>query len=96
MFDLTNYSNPKKVLEKAKKYLGNDVNIDFSTRKAKKYMVKNPNGKWIHFGAKGYEDFTEHNDKTRRENYLKRASAIKGNWKADKYSPNNLSIHILW
>ena len=54
------------------------------------------NNKWINFGQLGYEDFTKHKDNERRDRYLKRATHIKGNWKNDKYSPNNLSIHILW
>ena len=59
-------------------------------------MVQDPNGKWIHFGAMGYEDYTKHKDDKRRENYLKRASNIKGSWKQNKYSPNNLAINLLW
>jgi len=53
-------------------------------------------GKYISFGSMGYEDFTKHNDKTRQERYLKRATKIRGNWHNNRYSPNNLSIHILW
>lgn len=44
----------------------------------------------------GYEDYTKHHDDKRRKNYLTRANSIKGNWRTDKYSPNNLSIHLLW
>ena len=32
----------------------------------------------------------------RRNAYRARATNIKGNWKKDKYSPNNLAINILW
>ena len=93
---ITTYSDPDEVLKKAKQYLGDAVEIHFSSRKGKKYMVRNPDGKWIHFGALGYEDFTKHKDEKRRDNYLKRATKIRGNWKDTKYSPNNLSINILW
>jgi len=93
---ITAYSDPNKVYIKAKKYLGADVEIYCSSRKGKKYMVKTPDDKWVHFGALGYEDFTKHKDQKRRDNYLKRATNIKGNWKQNKYSPNNLSINILW
>ena len=86
----------KYVLPNAKDYLGDDVIIKPSTRKFKKYMIFKPDSKWSHFGDNRYEDFTQHRDKDRKENYLARASNIKGNWKNDKYSPNNLSIHILW
>jgi len=88
--------NNKYVLQNARNYLGDDVEIKPSTRKFKKYMVLKPDGKWSHFGDIRYEDFTQHFDDKRKENYLARAENIKGNWKNDKYSPNNLSIHILW
>ena len=32
-----------------------------STR-SKKYMITTPSGKTIHFGAKGYSDYTIHKD----------------------------------
>ena len=44
----------------------------------------------------GYEDFTKHKNEERRQDYLSRATKIKGNWKNNKYSPNNLAINILW
>jgi len=91
------FSNPKIVLKKAKEYLGNNVIIFKSIRPNKKYMVYNPETeKFVYFGAMKYEDFTKHKDEERRENYLKRSSNIKGDWKDNKYSPNNLSRNILW
>ena len=33
-----------------------------SNKSAKKYMLVTPEGKSIHFGAKGYEDFLTHGD----------------------------------
>ena len=89
-------SNPSKVVSIKNNYLGKNVEIFISDRKDKKYMVLTPEGKKVHFGNINYEDFTRHNNDSRRENYLKRASNIKGNWKADKYSPNNLSLKIIW
>lgn len=59
-------------------------------------MVQDPDNKWVHFGQMGYEDYTKHKDDNRRKNYLKRSSNISGKWKSNKYSPNNLSIHLLW
>ena len=97
MTDLTLFSNISEVKRKAKQYLGKDTVVKPSTRKDKKFMVLNPKtNKYSHFGQIGYEDFTKHKDIERRNNYLNRATKIKGNWKKDKYSPNNLSIHILW
>jgi hypothetical protein len=66
-----------------------------STRKNKKYMLFN-GCKTVHFGQIPYEDFTKHKNKTRRKNYLIRSNNIKGKWKNDKYSPNNLAINLLW
>ncbi len=85
-----------QVIKNAKSYLGNDVIILPSTRKNKKFMIMNPENKYVHFGDKRYEDFTQHKNKDRKQNYLKRSSNIKGNWKNNKYSPNNLSMNILW
>ena len=91
------FSNPTTVYKKAKEYLGNDTIIKLSDKPAKKYMLYNPNiNKWIYFGQMGYTDYTKHKDSIRRENYLKRTANIKGNWKDNKYSPNNLSRNILW
>ena len=71
-----------------------------SERKDKKFKVKTPSGKVIHFGHSLYEDFTQHKDEKRRASYLARAKGIKdknGNltWK-DKNSANYWSIKILW
>ena len=90
------YSNPTEVYRKASKYLGKTAKIRLSTKKEKKYMVVTPDGKVVHFGQMGYEDYTKHKNKTRRKNYLNRSRGIKGNWKKNKYSPNNLAIHLLW
>jgi len=91
------YSNPKIVYEKAKKYLGKDVIIKLSDKPDKKYMVLNPHtNKFIYFGQMGYKDFTFTGDLIKRNNYLRRTENIKGDWKDNKYSPNNLSRNILW
>jgi len=95
--EIYKWSNPKKVQELAKNYLGEGATIFRSIKKDKKYMIYNPNTKkWVHFGQIGYEDFTKHKDEVRRKNYLTRTANIKGNWKDDKYSANNLSRNILW
>lgn len=93
---ISKYSNPPEVYRLASKYLGKKAKIGLSTKKNKKYMVTTPGGKIVHFGEMGYEDFTKHKNKTRRKNYLTRSRKIRGNWKSDKYSANNLAIHLLW
>lgn len=94
--EILKYSDPKKAITNAIKYLKDNIVFGLSTKKTKKYMVQNPDGKWIHFGEMGYEDFTKHQDEKRRQNYLKRTANMKGNWKDDKYSANNLARNILW
>ena len=65
-----------------------------STRQGKKFMVLDPStGKWIHFGAIGYEDYTKHNDKSRRKKYWSRMGRFES---AYKYSPGYLSLVLLW
>lgn len=93
---LEEYSNPKMVQKRAFKLFGKDAKIYKSSKKDKKYQILTPDGKWVHFGQMGYEDFTKHQDPVRRENYLTRATKIKGKWKEDPYSPNNLAIKLLW
>lgn len=88
------YSNPRKSQKLAYKYFGKTIYR--STKKNKKYMIQNKVGKWVHFGQIPYEDFTKHKNKTRRHNYLTRSAHIRGDWKKDKYSANNLSRKILW
>jgi hypothetical protein len=62
----------------------------------------------VGFGLKSYKDFLLWSDEEKagrvpkgtaekkRKAYLARATKIKGDWKQNKVSPNNLAIHILW
>jgi hypothetical protein len=95
--EIFKYSNPLKAQENAIKYLGKDALLYLSTKKDKKYMIKNPyTGHWVHFGQMGYEDFLKHGSQARRQFYLKRSGHIRGNWRDNPYSANNLSREILW
>jgi hypothetical protein len=99
MEELLKYSDPIKAQNNAYKYYGKDALLYFSTRKDKKYMILNPNtGKMVHFGTlkPPYEDFTKHHNEARRQNFLKRTSSIRGNWRKNEYSANMLSRRILW
>ena len=95
---LLTVSNPEKVKKNMKKYFKKDVpELFISNRKNKKYMILNPiTNKFVHFGSLIYQDFTKHQNLERQKAYLIRASNIRGNWKSDKYSPNNLSMYLLW
>jgi hypothetical protein len=92
---LSKYSNHIQAQKMAYKYLGKTAKLYPATNSQKKYAIWH-DGKWINFGQMGYEDYTKHHNKTRRKNYLTRSGKIRGNWKQDKYSPNNLSRNILW
>lgn len=94
--EIWEWSNPIQVRKMADKYLGKDVPIYLSNKKGKKYMVENPEGKWIHFGQLNFQDFTHHKDEERRKRYLTRTANMRGDWKSNKYSANNLSRNILW
>jgi len=70
------------------------VQIKKSTKKNKKLMAIFDNLKTVHFGAKGYTDFTLTKDAKRKSNYLKRHKSSE-NWnKCD--TAGSLSKHLLW
>ena len=102
--NLSDYSDFEAVLSKAEQFYGENVILKKSTRKTKKYMIFDPNNnKFIHFGQMGYLDYTKYvqlyNLETankHRSRYLKRALSISGRWIYNPYSPNFLSILLLW
>jgi len=94
--NLYKISNPKQAQINAYNYLGPAAILYKSNKPGKKYSILNPyTNKYIDFGS-DMEDYLYHHDVKRRDNYLKRSANIKGNWKNNPYSPNNLSRRILW
>lgn len=94
---LLKYSNPEMAQEQAFKKYGNDAVLFVSTRAPKKYMIRDKkNNKWIHFGQMGFADFTKTKNEAKRQNFMKRTGSIRGNWRDNPYSSNNLSRKILW
>ena len=90
-------SNPREVQKKAFETYGKDAIVYKSSRPKKKYqMVDKLTGKMVFFGDANMEDFTKHQDEVRKERYLKRALNIRGNWRTNPFSPNVLSILLLW
>ncbi len=94
----------RKKVKKTKKKTNNKivlVKIVKSNKPEKKLMAvfKNNNTgseKIVHFGAKGYEDYTMHKDPQRMQRYIKRHSR-KENWtKSGLMSPGALSRFVLW
>jgi hypothetical protein len=102
--NLNDCSDYNKVLKRARYYYGNDVILLQSTRATKKYMIFNPHtNRFVHFGAMGYLDYTKYRQlydletaNLHRTRYLNRALNIKGDWMYNAYSPNYLSILLLW
>ena len=73
-----------------------DVVISKSDNKNKKYKAVIDNKKTIHFGAKGYEDFTTHKDKDRKQRYIDRHKK-REDWGASGVDTAGFySKHVLW
>lgn len=62
-----------------------------STKSSKKLMITTPSGKTIHFGAKGYSDYTLHRDPDRKRAYDAR-HRVNENWKV----PNSAGFFAKW
>jgi predicted solute-binding protein len=89
--ELKQYSNISKVQKQAKKLGLNPVEI--SSRKDKKYMIRDDHGHLKHFGMMFAQDYTFHQDEKRRQSFLRR----NHRWKdAPEYSPAFLSYYLLW
>jgi hypothetical protein len=97
-----------KVVKQIAKRAGYDPASIREANGGKKLLITTPEGKDVSFGASGMGDYIIYSllekqgkvpDGTaerHRKSYLSRATKIKGNWKSNKYSPNNLAIRILW
>ena len=74
--------------------------LEYSKRKNSKYVVTLDNGKQIHFGSPNYQDFLIHKDKTRQDNYLKRATKIRNKKGELTYqnpeTSNFWAVNLLW
>ena len=92
--ELLKVSDPEEVDRRAELYYKRPTYL--STRKYKKYMIQDDWGKWHHFGDIRYEDGTFHKDSIRIIKYKKRMMGIKGKWRDNEYSPNWLSLRLLW
>ena len=93
--------NKQEYLDKAKEFAKKAGYEDWDDLKlADKPFKLELNG--VKFGRVGYSDYVQNllnnspDAEQKRKSYLARATAIKGDWKSNKYSPNNLAIKILW
>jgi len=90
---------------KANGYGEYTADIEFSDDDVHKLMIKtehNGHHRTERFGRVGYGDFVlwSHSNpevaKSKKDTFHRSHEAIKGKWKDDPLSPNNLSLHILW
>lgn len=59
-----------------------------------KFVGDSGREKTVRFGAKGYQDYTQHHDPERRRRYIERHSARENFQKPD--TPGALSRWLLW
>ncbi len=71
------------------------IEVTRSSAKGKKYTAELPSGKKVHFGAKGYQDFTQHRDEARRKNYLARHGGGGQDW-GNRETAGYWSRWLLW
>lgn len=104
--------NPSKYLEIARNIAHsngyNPSDLNFCNDGIHKLEIIDNNGKIKKFGRVGYGDyiiytFLESKDKVpmgfadRKKNVFRTSHLlIKGDWKNNKFSPNNLALRILW
>ena len=70
------------------------ISVSVSPLKSKKYRATFDDGTHTDFGFAGMEDYTQHHDKKRRDNYQSRHRA-REDWNNPK-SAGSLSRWILW
>jgi hypothetical protein len=99
--ELIKISDPVEVKRRFQIYRGTaKAGISVSPREDKKYMIRvvaadGNRGRIIHIGST-MPDFTKTGDEVKRNSYLARSAGIKGDWKSDKWSANNLSRALMW
>lgn len=99
--DLVKISDPAEVKRRFEKYRGTaKAEISVSPMVDKKYTVRvaaagGVRGRIVHIGST-MADFTKHADEAKRKSYLARSAGIKGEWRDDKWSANNLSRALMW
>jgi hypothetical protein len=97
-----------KARSKARTYGVSASRLQFSDDATHKLMITDDAGTMTRFGAVGYGDYILYKQLERvgkvedgtaqkkRSTFQTSHRAISGNWKSNKYSANNLALHILW
>lgn len=70
------------------------MHLERATDGTHKWIAVFEDGTRTAFGAKGYQDYTQHHDPLRRKNYLQRHRTTE-NWNNPK-TAGALSRHLLW
>jgi hypothetical protein len=93
----------KKARSKAKKEGYDPKSLNFATDGVHKLEITSADGKVSRFGRVGYRDLILwlHSESPsvasmHRERFHKSHSKMRGAWKANPYSPNNLALRVLW
>ena len=73
----------------------NETIVKKSTAKGKKLMAVLPDGRKVHFGARGMSDYTVHGGDARRKSYLARHGAGGQDW-GDRETAGYWSRWLLW
>lgn len=80
--------------------MGTNVRVMKSSRPEKKWMARFDDGRVVHFGATGYQDYTQHKDPTRRERYSNRHPSGPGkrenHTRTGLYTAGFWAMHLLW
>ncbi len=78
-------------------YLGKDGVLFYSPHKSKKFRIYDPIfDKWVDFGNINEKDFTKHKNENLRQKFIKKISKSRGDWRENPFSPQRLTIEILW
>ena len=99
--ELIKVSDPTEVKRRFERYRGSaKATIEPSPREDKKYLIRvaatnGVRGRAVHIGST-LADFTKHGDEAKRKSYLARSAGIRGDWRDDKWSANNLARALLW
>ena len=94
--------------KKARQFGYDPKKLNYARNGEHKLVIENEDGQKSYFGRVGYNDFLiysflEKEKKvpsgeahSKQQRFQKSHSKIKGDWKSDDYSPNNLALRILW
>lgn len=97
-----------EIKKKAKGYGYDPKAVSFAENGIHKIEMKTPQGQTVRFGRMKYNDFLiwshleelgeapKGSAKVKQNRFVKSHSAMKGDWKDNDYSPNWLSIRLLW